>query len=1039
MLTISFTSLIRRFIPARGAGQSMQPFLARTLSVDTKATELARGYVNFWNTPISADIITEPSLYTLDEDSLSSLRDLGWHSTSPLTYAEKLSERLFSDLNMDPASKRLCINLYTKTIEKLCDLRKGPVFRHEVEEIFFDLFRDYDFLEREKVLQKRAASRVVWIWTRKLSALETKKARFLALCKLSAAANAIDFRRVYRPGKLFDQIISEPEEGDGIDLLWEKVRLGKGRVLFGLNNASEAVVDSMLIKYLARAGLLVDVLVNQYTIELDATKSDCDLFESVPGVTIYATPSLLLGKDPRKIPPDLWQQSDIRIFKGQGSWQAMRYAGMTPTEVGEYQVPALGGKYSFLTKDCFFLFRPKASYVSKKEGFSEGLPLVIEHIKGIFDVVPDYQEQRDHYFRVRLAGLDPAKNLSNGETRGISTLALPQQRVRKIYLPYAVENKKSLQKMLEALFPEAEIIASREDKIAEYYRRGAAVEDVTSVSCTTVAVCLGSVLHHQAEADLIFYPLPEHKDQRSCDIGQQFTNAAGFDSQKIFASKMPVDFSSMSDDQIRCSDIYQFLTEHFLFSDAQIFHVLREIYSKREPRYNHYSAEALGRPSVEDGGVVLLMLGIDAWASYRSPHRQGNILNWLIDRFPDVSILSPDSVAASESYENLTCDSYWKMAKLVPAVREVVGQGLASGVLIVKPWACRAHRASLAVVKKEVDFSDLPVATLDLPQKSFQSDPKGRTVLEGLYEACKIGQIGDLRGFFGSSRDEGEFSLGIDIGSTLMKAVLVDSSLKIIFQRAISRRKQKNTQAFVANLSDEIERELRLSWDDLYKVGTGYGREALFSAGLVDSSVTELTAHGLAALLNYIQREDLPDLPMSVIDLGGNDAKFIEYSSSMVPTATRMSGTCRNSFGTFVDEVIPSVLPPAFSGDRYAEFDRLAGAAQDPASVHSFCVAMSKQTLAGLQASPEDKAKGVLDSLMRRALADVSLKASVFVLTGGLFNLSQAVASMQSEIRKRLFEAGYPDEPQVFVPENPQLIGAHGAAIWGFLQKERGK
>ena len=130
--------------------------------------------------------------------------------------------------------------------------------------------------------------------------------------------------------------------------------------------------------------------------------------------------------------------------------------------------------------------------------------------------------------------------------------------------------------------------------------------------------------------------------------------------------------------------------------------------------------------------------------------------------------------------------------------------------------------------------------------------------------------------------------VGLDVGSTTVKIVVMDEDLNIIYtdyQRHFSDT--KNTVCKVLeNLMEKFDRyEYTIAL-------TGSG--AMSAAKFLDLSFIQEVVSCKRAVEKYIPQTDV------VIELGGEDAKIIYFDKSI---EQRMNGTCAGGTGAFIDQM----------------------------------------------------------------------------------------------------------------------------------------
>ncbi len=139
-----------------------------------------------------------------------------------------------------------------------------------------------------------------------------------------------------------------------------------------------------------------------------------------------------------------------------------------------------------------------------------------------------------------------------------------------------------------------------------------------------------------------------------------------------------------------------------------------------------------------------------------------------------------------------------------------------------------------------------------------------------------------------------EFFAGIDIGSTMTKAVILDNGIiaSVIGPTGAEQRRLAN------NVMEEALKIAGIPFNDItYIVSTGYGR---INVPFADKQVTEISCHakGIVSLF--------PDA-RTIIDIGGQDSKGIKIDKDGRPTDFVMNDKCAAGSGRFL-EVIADTL-----------------------------------------------------------------------------------------------------------------------------------
>jgi predicted CoA-substrate-specific enzyme activase len=249
------------------------------------------------------------------------------------------------------------------------------------------------------------------------------------------------------------------------------------------------------------------------------------------------------------------------------------------------------------------------------------------------------------------------------------------------------------------------------------------------------------------------------------------------------------------------------------------------------------------------------------------------------------------------------------------------------------------------------------------------------------------------------------FTLGIDIGSTSSKAVILKNGKEIIAQTVVQAGTGSSGPKRVL---DEIFALSGFSWKDLAaSVVTGYGR---FSVEQIKDQMSEITCHacGVAFLMPRAR---------TIIDIGGQDVKAIGLNQKGTLTKFYMNDKCAAGTGRFL-EVMAKVLETELSAMGTLHFT-----SKNPAQVSSTCTVFAESEVISLLSkgvSKEDIVAGVHQSVAVKACAlanRVGIHDDV-VICGGVAGNLGVVASIAQIL-------GH----QVQIVPNPQLSGALGAAL----------
>jgi len=137
--------------------------------------------------------------------------------------------------------------------------------------------------------------------------------------------------------------------------------------------------------------------------------------------------------------------------------------------------------------------------------------------------------------------------------------------------------------------------------------------------------------------------------------------------------------------------------------------------------------------------------------------------------------------------------------------------------------------------------------------------------------------------------------LGIDIGSTSTKAVIIDNSKNVLagFYTRTSGQPITAVQNIFSAI-DDIIKKYDITFEIKGVSTTGSGRKFIGKIIGADIVLDEITAHARAA---YEIDKDVD----TIIEIGGQDAKFTTLSNGMV-TFSIMNNVCAAGTGSFIEE-----------------------------------------------------------------------------------------------------------------------------------------
>ena len=247
---------------------------------------------------------------------------------------------------------------------------------------------------------------------------------------------------------------------------------------------------------------------------------------------------------------------------------------------------------------------------------------------------------------------------------------------------------------------------------------------------------------------------------------------------------------------------------------------------------------------------------------------------------------------------------------------------------------------------------------------------------------------------------------GVDIGAATAKAVILSDS-EIIGYAIMATG--PNVPRIAKSVLGKVLKEKRLSKQDLNNiVATGYGRN---SVPFLATPITEISCHAKGA------HHRLPEIRM-VIDIGGQDSKAIRLDKEGNVVDFVMNDKCAAGTGRFL-EVMARVLHL-----KIDELGPISLKSKEALKISSVCTVFAETEVVSLRVekkSTEDIIAGIHKAIAKRTYSmasQIGLDQPI-AFTGGVGKNSGVKKALEVEFGKELL-----------VPEDPQIIGALGAALF---------
>lgn len=261
------------------------------------------------------------------------------------------------------------------------------------------------------------------------------------------------------------------------------------------------------------------------------------------------------------------------------------------------------------------------------------------------------------------------------------------------------------------------------------------------------------------------------------------------------------------------------------------------------------------------------------------------------------------------------------------------------------------------------------------------------------------------------------YTMGIDIGSTSSKTVIMEDGVRILEFVVIPLGTGTKGPGMAI---EEVLRKSGISGKEIGKiVATGYGR---LNCDIADCQVSELSCHarGIHFLLPQVR---------TVIDIGGQDAKALRLSSDGRLSAFQMNDKCAAGTGRFLN-----VMARVLNVD-VGQLGPVSETSANPVSISNTCTVFAESEVISRLSGGlplEDIIAGIHSSVAKR-VAGMALrlgKPGCTAMSGGVALNSGVVRAMEREL-------GVP----VLVDPLCQSAGAIGAAClaWDKIRKEQNK
>lgn len=203
--------------------------------------------------------------------------------------------------------------------------------------------------------------------------------------------------------------------------------------------------------------------------------------------------------------------------------------------------------------------------------------------------------------------------------------------------------------------------------------------------------------------------------------------------------------------------------------------------------------------------------------------------------------------------------------------------------------------------------------------------------------------------------------------------------------------------------------EAQISLDEIKTItATGYGRKNIDFA---NDDVTEITCHARGARFLYPEAR-------YIIDIGGQDSKFITLDENGNVASFVMNDKCAAGTGRFLENMAKaleiSMEQMANDGLKYSE----------DISISNMCTVFAESEVISL-ISENKKIADIIHGLNKsvaiktKALASKALGADGVMMTGGVANNKGVVTELEKQLNTK-----------IFISDKPEFCGAIGAGLF---------
>lgn len=257
------------------------------------------------------------------------------------------------------------------------------------------------------------------------------------------------------------------------------------------------------------------------------------------------------------------------------------------------------------------------------------------------------------------------------------------------------------------------------------------------------------------------------------------------------------------------------------------------------------------------------------------------------------------------------------------------------------------------------------------------------------------------------------YTIGLDIGSTYTKGVILDSDERIVARHM--KPSGSRLQEVAAEVKKETARVAGIEEGDIaYCITTGFGRHQFADR---DLQVTDLTAAARGATFQF-------PATRTILDIGGQTMKASRIDAAKKVRTFRLNDKCASGTGMFLEKTV------RYMGFDTEDIDGLLENATEAVSISGVCTVFAESEVINHlsnSVSPDNIMLGAGMSLMGRSvqlLRRVKVEEQL-TLVGGILRWGRIAQAISENLKI---------EVNVAEGDLPQYTSALGCAILGHLR-----